>query len=66
MEQMRERSIYPYYTEIDIYLIFYAQTTAKGHIRAKQNVFLPQENIVVHYFIHIPPLRIGEMWGKLS
>ena len=26
----------------DRYLMFYAQSTAKGHIRAKQNVFLPQ------------------------
>ena len=60
---------------IDRFLLFYAQSTTKGHIRAKQNVFLqvniliqhvflPQVNILIHYFIHIPPLRIGEIWGN--
>ena len=32
------------------YLMFYAQSTAKGHIRAKQNVFLSQEEKnPIHY-----------------
>ena len=42
----------------------YAQSTVKGHIRAKENVFVPQVKIVIHYLTHIPPLRIGEIWGK--
>ena len=32
--------------QIDRYLMFYTQSTAKGYIRAKQNVFLPQVKIV--------------------
>ena len=28
---------------IDRYLMFYSQSTAKGHIKVKQNVFVPQE-----------------------
>ena len=35
-----------------------------GHIRANENVFLPQVKIPIHYLIHIPPLRIGEILGK--
>ena len=31
----------PTSTKIDWYLMFYAQSTVKGHIRARQNVFLP-------------------------
>ena len=31
----------------DRYLMFYARSTAKGHIRAKQNVFLPQVHILI-------------------
>ena len=31
--------------------MFYAQSNAKGPIRAKQNVFLPQVQIRIHYFI---------------
>ena len=46
------------------YVIVYAQSTAKGHIRVKQNVFLPQVTILIHYLIHNPPMRIGEIWGK--
>ena len=32
------------------YLMFHAQSTAKGLIRANQNVFLPQVEIMIHYF----------------
>ena len=46
--------------------MFYAQSTAKGRIRATQNVFLPKAQILIHYSIHIPPLRIGEMFGENS
>ena len=28
--------------------MFYAQSTAKGHIRVKLNVFLPQVKILIH------------------
>ena len=37
---------------IDRYLMFYAQSTAKGHIRVKQNVFLPQVKLLIHYLKH--------------
>ena len=47
--------------DIDRYLMFYAQSTAKGYRKAKQNVFLPQINILIHYVIHIPPLEIAEI-----
>ena len=43
--------------------MFHAQLTAKGHIRRKQNVFLPQVNILIHYLIHIP---LVENWRKLE
>ena len=33
--------------------MFYAQSTAKGYIRAKENVFLPQVQILIHYSIHV-------------
>ena len=49
--------------KIDRYLMFYAQSTAKGHMRVKQNAFLPQVTIIIHYLIHIPPLKI---WRKLG
>ena len=39
-------------------------STAKDHTRAKQNAFLPQVQILIHYLKHIPPLMIWEMWGK--
>ena len=32
-----------------------------SHTRAKQNVFLPQVTILIHYSIHIPPMRIEEI-----
>ena len=45
--------------------MFYAQSTAKGQIRVKQNVFQPQVTILIHYLIHIPPLRIAlEKFGE--
>ena len=50
--------------EIDRYLMAYAQSTAKGHITAKQNAFLSQVKILIHNLIHIPLLRIGETWVK--
>ena len=28
--------------------MFYTQSAAKGHIMAKQNVFLPQANIIIY------------------
>ena len=43
-----------------LHLMFYTQSTSK----AKQMVFLPQVQILIHYLIHIPLLRIGEMWGN--
>ena len=45
---------------------FYAQSTMKGYIRAKQNVFPPQVKILIHYLILIPLLRIGGTWGKMN
>ena len=53
-----------YNRKIVRYLIIYTQSTAKGHIRAKLDVFLLQVKILIHYLIHIPPLRNREMWGK--
>ena len=46
----------------DRYLMFYAQSTGKGHIRVKPNVSLPQVQIMIHNLIglRIPPLRIRE------
>ena len=32
--------------------MLYTQSTAKGHIRAKQNIFLPQVHILIHYLIN--------------
>ena len=49
---------------IDGYLMLYAQSTPKGDIRAKQNVFLPQMKPLIHYVMHIPPLKIIEIWAK--
>ena len=46
--------------------MIYAQSTAKGHTREKQNVFLSQVKILIHYLIHIPPLRIGDILGKMK
>ena len=40
--------------KIDRYLTFYAQSTAKGHIRAKQIVFLPQVKIMIHVCKKLP------------
>ena len=34
------------------------------HIQAKQNVYLPQVKILIHNLIHIPPVRIVEIWEK--
>ena len=46
--------------QIDRYLMCYAQSTAKHYItiRAKQNIFIPQVQILIHYLIHI--VRIGK------
>ena len=41
----------------------YAQSTAKGHIRAKQNKFLPQVNSLI---IHIPQFSFEEIWKKMK
>ena len=46
--------------------MLYAKSTAKDHFREKQNVFLPQVNILIHYLIHIPPLRIRENEVEMS
>ena len=45
--------------------MFYAQSSAKAHIRAKLNVFL-QVNILTDYSIHIPPLMTEEIWRKMK
>ena len=52
------------------YLMCYAQSTAKGHIRVKQNVFLPHVNILIHYLTcihstvhnwrHLGKMRLNE------
>ena len=31
-----------------------------------QNVFLPQVKHMIHYLIHMPPLRIGKHVGKMK
>ena len=46
------------------YLVFYAQSNAKGHIRAKLNVFLQQVHILIQYLIHISPSVEG--WRNLG
>ena len=38
---------------------FTIQSTAEGHVRAKQNVFLPQVKIIIHYSIHFTVDRCG-------
>ena len=45
--------------------MFYTQSTAKGHIRVKQNVFI-QVKIWIHLAIHSPPSRIEEILEKWS
>ena len=35
-------------------------------MRVKPNVFLPQEYMLIHYLIHILPLRIGRNLGKMK
>ena len=52
--------------EIDLDLMFYTQSTAKGHIRVKQTVFLPPVTILIHYLIHILPLKIWRNLGKMN
>ena len=37
--------------------MFYAQSSAKGHISGRNKT----ATIFIHYLIHIPPLRIGEI-----
>ena len=44
--------------------MFYAQSTAKGPIREKQSAFLPQVTILIHYLIHIPPVKILRNFEK--
>ena len=54
------------------YLMFYAQSNARDHtVRAKQNVFLPKVQILIHYLSitiydtrDIQPLKLGEKWRK--
>ena len=46
--------------------MFYAQSTAKGHMRVKRNVFLPQVQNVIHCLTHMPQLMIGKMKGKMK
>ena len=41
--------------------MFHTQSAEKGHIRAKQNIFLLQVKILIHYSINIPPLRIENL-----
>ena len=41
-------------------LLFYAQSTVKGHIWAKQNGFLLEVAILIHYSVHSPLLRIED------
>ena len=45
--------------------MFYARSTAKGHIRTKPNAFLPQVRNLIHYSIHIPLLRIEGIESKI-
>ena len=40
-----------FYVIIIIIIIIYVQSTVKGHIRVKQNAFLPQVQILIHYLI---------------
>ena len=49
---------------LDSYLMFYTQSVMKGYIRAELNEFLPHVQILIHYLIHMPPLKIGEILGK--
>ena len=46
--------------------MFYAQSTAKDHIRAKQNVFLPQVQILIHNLIYIPAVEDWINLGKMK
>ena len=43
--------------------MFYTQSTTKGHIRAKETVFVPRVKILIHDVIHILPLRTGKIGG---
>ena len=43
------------------YLMFYAQSTAKGLTKAKQNALVPQVNILIHCLTHISHV---EDWEK--
>ena len=46
--------------------MFFAQSTAKGHIRAKQNIglFLPQLHTLINELLHLPSLMIAEKLGE--
>ena len=41
----------------DRYFMFYSQSTAKGHIKAKQKYIATTSKILIHYVQHIPLLR---------
>ena len=45
--------------------MFYTQSTAKGHIRVKQSVFLPQVNILIHYLIENNTQPTVQDWRNL-
>ena len=44
--------------QTDIYLTFYAQSIAQGHIRAKEKCIPTTSKIMIQYLIHIPLLRV--------
>ena len=46
---------------IDSYLIFYTQSTAKGHIGVKQTTTAATRKILIHCLWHIPLFMIGKL-----
>ena len=44
----------------------YVQSIMKGYIGKTKCITLPQVQILIHYLIHTPPLRIEHISGKWS
>ena len=48
--------------EVDGHLVFYAQSTSMGHIRVKQNVLLPQIQILIGHLYEVHRTPLGNLF----
>ena len=46
-------------------MMFYFQSTAKGHIKAKQNVCITKK-MLIHYLKHFTPLKFWRLSQKMK